>query len=126
LRITAPNKLDAAEVERMRKQAEEFAEQDKKHKEDIETVNQADALVYTSEKQLKEFEGKISEKEVEKIKEKIAELKKMLEEKKPAAEIKKKLDETQKAFHKAAEELYKKAAPKTQPGQDDVVDAEKA
>jgi len=128
MRITAPNKLDTAEVERMRKQAEEFAEQDKTRKEEIETINQADALVYNSEKQLKDFEGKVSEKELKSIKEKIAELKKMLDEKKPAAEIKKKLDETQKAFYKAAEELYKKAGPKAQaePKQEDVVDAEKA
>ncbi|HLF54425.1 MAG TPA: Hsp70 family protein, partial [Candidatus Nanoarchaeia archaeon] len=125
MRITAPNKLDTAEVERMRKQAEEFAEQDKKRKEEIETINQADTLVYTAEKQLKEFEGKVSEKEIKGIKEKIDELKKLLSaEKKDTAEIKKKLDEAQKLFHTAATELYQKAGKK--PQKEDVVDAEKA
>jgi molecular chaperone DnaK len=127
LRITAPNKLDTAEVERMRKQAEEFAEVDNKKKDEIETVNHADTLIYTAEKQIKDFEGKVSEKEIKDIKDKVDELKKMLEEKKPTAEIKQKLEETNHALHTAATALYQKAGAKGKAQAkpvDDVVDTE--
>ncbi len=129
MRVTAPNKLDAAEVEKMRKQAEEFAEADKKKKEEIETINQADTLVYTAEKQLKEFEGKVSEKEIKDIKEKVEELKKLLAESpRDAGKIKKKLDECNKTLHAAATALYQKAGAKgtAEKNAEDVVDAEKA
>ncbi len=126
MRITAPNKLDAAEVERMRKQAEEFAEVDNKKKDEIETINQADTLVYTAEKQLKDFEGKISEKEIKDVKEKIEELKKLLADSpRDPSKIKKKLDETNHALHTAATALYQKAGAKAKTGKEDVVDAEK-
>lgn len=134
MRITAPNKLDAAEVERMRKEAEQFADQDKQRKEEIETVNNADSLVYTAEAQLKEFEGKVPEKEVKSIKNKVDELKALLkEEKKNVPKIKQKLDETNQVLHAAAQELYKKAnaaqgaKAKTTSAkpEDDVVDTEK-
>lgn len=135
MRITAPNKLDSAEVERMRKEAEQFADADKKRKEEIETVNQADTLVYTAETQMKEFEGKVPEKEIKQIKEKVDELKKLLkEEKKDIAKIKSKLDEANKVLHAAAQELYKKAnaaqgakakTSEAKPADDDVVDTEK-
>jgi len=111
LQITAPNKLDAAEVERMRKDAEAFADADKVRKEEIEVINQADTLVYSSEKQLKEFEGKVDEKEIKAVKEKIAELKKLLEASpRNIPDIKKKLEEANQLFHAAATALYQKAA----------------
>ncbi|RJQ22286.1 molecular chaperone DnaK [Candidatus Woesearchaeota archaeon] len=111
MRITAPNKLDAAEVERMRKEAEAHADADKKRKEDIETINHADTLVYTAEKQLKDFEGKVDSKELEHIRTKIEALKKLLAEteRNPAA-IKKETEEATALLHKAAEAMYKKAA----------------
>ncbi len=126
MRVTAPNKLDPAEVEKMCKQAEEFAESDRTRKEEAETINQADTLVYTAENQLKDFEGKVDEKEVKDIKEKIAELKSLLSAStRDIATIKKKLDECNHLLHKAATELYQKAA-KAKSNPDDVVDAEKA
>ena len=110
MRITAPNKLDSAEVERMRKQAEEFAEVDNKRKDEIETVNNADTLVYQSEKQLAELEGKVSEKEVKNVKDRIAELKALLSAPaKDIAKIKAKVEECNKVLHVAATELYQKA-----------------
>jgi len=139
LNITAPNKLDESEVERMKKEAEEHAEQDKQKKEEIEVVNNADSLVYTSEKQFKEFEGKVDEKQLAGVKEKIDALKKLLTaEKKDIAAIKKQTEEAQEELHKIAGELYKKAAAAQQAQQnpaqgegkkqgnkkDDVVDSE--
>ncbi len=129
IRITAPNKLSDAEVEKMRKDAEQFADADKKRKEDIEIVNQADTLVYTTEKTLKDMEGKVSEKEIEDIKEKTGELKKLMSEKeKDIAKIKNKLEEVNQVAQKAATELYQKAAQQRQSEEtkkdDKTVDAE--
>ena len=132
LRITAPNKLSEAEVEKMRKAAEEHAEEDKKRKDEIELVNQAETLVYSMEKTFKDLEGKVPEKETKEIKDKIASLKKLVEaEKKDYAKLKKAMDELNDIAQKAGAELYKKAAEAQakegkgkEPGQDDVVDAE--
>ena len=127
IRITAPNKLDEKEVEKMRKEAEQFAETDKKKKEEIEVVNQADTFgAWQRDLPV--------EKEIKQIKDKINELKKLMEVKeKDIPEIKKKLDELTEIAQKAATELYQKAG-KAQPGaseanpdevkQDEFVDAE--
>ena len=111
VKITAPNKLDEAEVERMKKEAEKFAESDKKQKVDIEIINQADTLVYTAEKTIKDFEGKVKEDEIKTIKDKTAELKKLLEAKeRDVSAIKAKVDELTQFMQKAATELYQKTA----------------
>jgi len=110
IRITASQKLSEDEIERMRKQAEEFADVDKKKKEEIETINQADNLVYATEKLFKDLEGKVSSKEIEEVKGKILELKELL---KPAEKdvpaIKKKMDEINEMVQKMSTELYQKA-----------------
>jgi molecular chaperone DnaK len=94
----------------MRKMAEEHAADDKKRKEDIETVNEADSLVYTTEKTLKDMEGKVADDKLTTIKDGIAELKKLLESKdKDVAAIKKKFDDVQKLIQDAATEMYQKA-----------------
>ncbi|MBI4148754.1 molecular chaperone DnaK [Candidatus Woesearchaeota archaeon] len=111
IRITAPNKLGDAEVERMRKEAEKFADADKKRKEEVEVINQADAAVYTTEKTLKEMEGKVSESHLTAIKERHAELKKLMEAKeRDIAAVKTKLDELNEVAQKAAVEMYQKAS----------------
>ena len=51
--------LDKGDVEKMVKEAEKFAAEDKKRREGVETKNQAETMVYQTEKQLKEFEGKV-------------------------------------------------------------------
>lgn len=133
IKITAPNKLDDAEVEKMKKEAEQYAESDKKRKEEIETVNTADTLVYTTEKTLKELEGKYPEKDAKEIKDKLEALKKLLkEEKKDIAKIKKATEELTEKAQKAATEMYQKAAQEQQAQkgaqagkpEEDVVDAE--
>lgn len=135
IRITAPHKLDEKEVERMRKDAEMYAESDKKKKEEIEVINQADTLVYSTEKTLKDFEGKVSEKEISEIKAHVGELKNLLAEKERNIEkIKKKVEELNRVAQQAATELYQKAAKARNPqssagaqeseSADKVVDAE--
>lgn len=111
IKIVASQKLSEEEIERMRKDAEMHAAEDKKRKEEIETINQADAVVYSTEKMLKEMEGKIASDKVEKIKKGIGELKELLKpEKKDAAAIKAKLEEVNKTIQEASTELYQKAA----------------
>jgi molecular chaperone DnaK len=137
IKITATTNLSEEEVEKMRKEAESHADEDKKKKEEIETINQADALVYSSEKLFKDFEGKVDKKEVEGIKKEIAELKKLLEpEKKDIAALKKKMEDINEKIQKMSTELYQKAAQaqqqqtagkeekKDKPKDDKTVDAE--
>ncbi len=111
IKITASQKLDDEEVERMKKEAEEHADEDKKRKEEIETINQADTLVYSSEKLFKDFEGKVKKKELEDIKGKVMELKELLKpEKKDVEAVKKKMEEVNKLVQKASTEMYQKVA----------------
>jgi hypothetical protein len=63
IRITAPRKLDKEEIDRMVKDAERFAAEDAKRKEEVETINHADHLIYTAEKSLRDYGDKISSKE---------------------------------------------------------------
>jgi len=135
IKITATQKLSDEEVEKMRKDAEAHAEEDKTRKEQVETINQADSLVYSTEQMFKEFEGKVDSKELETVKGKIMELKELLKpEKKDAAAIKKKMDEVNELVQKMSTELYKKVAEEQAKKQqesekgkkkdDNVVDAE--
>ncbi|MEK6821551.1 MAG: molecular chaperone DnaK, partial [archaeon] len=89
IQIIAAQKLDEKEVQRMQKQAEEFAEHDKKRKEEVETVNNADATVYQTEKMLEELKEKVSPENKKKITEQLEHIKGMLgQEPKPVSSIK--------------------------------------
>jgi molecular chaperone DnaK len=110
IKIVASQKLGEDEIEKMKKDAELHSEEDRKRKEEIETINNADAVVYSTEKMLEEMKGKIPEDKISGIKEKTAGLKKLLEpEKKDIAAIKAKLEEVNKEVQAASTELYKKA-----------------
>jgi len=111
IRITAAQKLSEEEVERMRKEAETHAEEDKKRKEDIEIINQADSLVYSTEKMFKDFEGKVDSKELETVKGLVMELKELLKpEKKDVQAIKNKMDKINEKVQKMSTEMYQKVA----------------
>jgi len=114
IRITATQKLSEEEIEKMRKEAEMHADEDKKRKDEVQTINEADALVYSSEKLFKDFEGKVNAKELEEVKKEISELKKLLEPKEPqkkdAEKIKSKMEEINQKIQKLSTELYQKAA----------------
>ena len=122
IKITAPTKLSKDEIEKMVKQAEEFAEQDKKKKEEIEIKNQADTLAYSVERSLKDFGDKVSQDDRLNIERKLTDLKEALKGS-DAEKIKKSMDELSQAAHKLAEEVYKaaqaKSGPKGQPGPQD-------
>ena len=111
IKITAPNKLSDEEVEKMKKQAEEHAEEDKKRKEEVEIINNADTLVYSTEKLFKDFEGKVDSKELETVKGKIMELKELLKpENKDISAIKSKMDEVNELVQKMSTEMYQKVS----------------
>ena len=111
IKITASQKLSEEEVERMKKEAEAHAEEDEKRKGDVETINQADSLVYSTENLFKDFEGKVDSKELGTVKGKIMELRELLKpERKDAAAIKKKVDEVNELVQKMSTEMYQKVA----------------
>ncbi|MEK6564596.1 MAG: molecular chaperone DnaK [Candidatus Omnitrophota bacterium] len=113
IRITAPKKLSKEEIEKMVKDADKFAADDAKKKEEVEIKNQADTLVYSTEKSLKEFGDKVSGEEKENIQKKLDELKEALKGK-DTARTKKATEELNSASHKLAEEIYKQSAAKQQ------------
>ena len=77
--ITASSNLSKDDIDKKVKEAEEFAQQDKKKKENIEVKNNADQMVYQTEKLMKDLEGKISDDEKKDIEAKLADLKKASE-----------------------------------------------
>jgi len=115
IKITATQKLNDAEIERMRKEAEVHAEDDKKRKEEVETINQADTLVYTAEKLFDDMKGKVTESKMDEVKKEVEELKKLLQEdKKDVSKIKSKLDEVNKKIQDLSVEMYQKVAEEQQ------------
>lgn len=108
--ITASTNLSETEIENAVKEAEKYAEEDKKRKEEIEVRNNADSMVYQTEKTLKELEGKISEEEKSEIEAKVAKIKELIggsdvEAIKAATE-----DLTQK-FYEISSKMYAQANP---------------
>ena len=109
--VTGSSNLSEDEIEKMKKEAEVHAEEDKKRKEEVETINQADSLVNSTKNLFKEFEGKVDNKELQTVKGKIMELEELLKpEKKDAAAIKKKMDEVNELVQKMSTEMYQKVA----------------
>nr|MBP7056808.1 Hsp70 family protein [Candidatus Omnitrophota bacterium] len=109
IKITAPKKLSKEEIDKMVKDAEKFASDDAKRKEEVDIVNQADSLVYATEKSLKEFGDKIGQSERGEIESRINDLKQAMKDKNIAS-IKKGMEDLTKVSHKLAEEVYKKTA----------------
>ena len=108
--VSGSSNLSEDEISKMQKEAEEHAEEDKKKQEEVETINQADTLVYTSEKLFKEMKGKVDNKKLDEIKKEMDTLKKLLEpEKKDIEKIKKKLEEVNEKMQVVSTEMYQKA-----------------
>ena len=115
IKITASSNLSDEEIEKMREDAKAHADEDKKKKDEVETINQAETLVFTSDKLFKDFEGKVDKKEVEDVKKDIEELKKLLEpEKKDVELLKKAMEGINEKIQKMSTEMYQKAAAEQQ------------
>jgi molecular chaperone DnaK len=113
IKITAPKKLSKDEIDKFVREAEKFAAEDEKRKEQVDVVNQADTLVYATEKALKEYGDKVSQGERADIEAKINDLKSAMKDKN-TDRIKKGMEELTKVSHKLAEEIYKKTQAKAQ------------
>ena len=111
--ITSSSKLSEDEIQQKVKEAEQFAEADKKKKEEIEARNQAETLVYETEKNLKELEGKLSADEVSKITNAKEDLKKALESNN-IEDIKAKTEALTEEFHVMSTKLYEQAQAQQQ------------
>jgi len=109
IRIEASSGLTQEEIEKMKAEAEANAEADKLAKENAETLNQADQMIFQTEKQLSEFGDKLSEDKKKPITEGLEGLKKAFESKDVAA-IKPALDAINEAWKNASEEMYKAQA----------------
>ena len=114
--ITAPNKLSEAEVENFVKQAEKFAEEDKKTKERIEAKNEADGVLYQTEKALKDYGDKIPQEDRLKVDQALSELKEAIKSE-DTERIKKAKDEALAASQKLGEVIYKESQAKAQAAQ---------
>ncbi len=106
IRIEASSGISQEEIERMKKEAESHAEDDKKKKELIDARNLADTLVYTTEKTLREFGDKVNANDKKNIEEKIEALKKV-KDSDDIETIKKASEELSQAVQKVGTELYK-------------------
>ena len=113
--VTGSSNLDDSEIEKMKKDAEQHAEEDKKKREKIETLNEAESMVFQYEKTIKEMGDKVDKKEIEPVKKDIEEMKELLKDKDKNYEvIKKKKEEMTEKFNKIAQEMYQKAAAEQQ------------
>lgn len=104
--ISSPNKLSDAEVEKFVKDAEKFADEDKKHKEVIEAKNQGDSVLYQTEKALKEYGDKVSQEDRLAIDRALNDLRDALKGE-DAAKMKAATDAALQASQKLGEAMYK-------------------
>ena len=133
IRITASSGLSKEEIDKMIKEADAHANEDRKKRELVEARNQADTLIYTTEKSLREYGDKLTASERQTIDEAVAKTKKAMEGSE-LAEIKGACEELAQASHKLAEMIYSKASeaeakPEPEekaagPGEGKVVDAD--
>ena len=114
--ITASTKLSKQEIEKLQKDAELYAEQDKKKKEEIDIKNEAEGYIYTTEKLVnQDLKDKIKPEQVTKVNNAVKELKDVLE--KGSAEIKPKLDALKSIVNEISTELYKNVTPQAEASQ---------
>ena len=125
--ITASTNLSQEDIDKAVREAEQYAEEDKARKEEVDTHNTADQVAYQTEKALGELGDKISAEEKSSIQEAVDKLKEANKGSDIQA-IKAATEEVQKAFYAVSEKLYQNAAPQdqagAQPGGDGVVDAD--
>ena len=108
--ITASSNLSEEDIDRAVKEAEKYAEEDKKRKEEVETRNNAESMVYQCEKTLGELGDKIDASEKSEIEAEIGKVKEALKGTDTEA-IKKSAEELQQKFYKISEKLYQQANP---------------
>ena len=108
--ITNSSNLSEDDIDKMVKEAEANAAEDKKKKEEAEIKNNANSLIASSERIVKDFEGKISEEDVKKLNEQKETLQKALDENKSADELKKLSEELQQTMFAISQKAYEAAS----------------
>ena len=138
--ITNSSNLSEADIDKMVKEAEANAAEDKKKKEEAETKNNAASLIGSAERIVKDFEGKIDPADQTKLNEQKEALQKAIDENKPADELKKLSDELQQTMFGISQKAYEQVQKEGENAQsansenasseenknsdDDVIDAE--
>lgn len=117
--ITSSTKLSKEQIEKMKKEAEQFAEQDRKKKEEIETLNNAESMVYTSEKFLNDYREKLNADEVKKAQEKISDLKNAIGSK-DVGKVKEKMKEVESVIQNLGASMYKNVSQQKEGAQESV------
>ncbi len=107
--ITSSTNMSKDDIEKAVKEAEKFAAEDKAQKEMVDTKNQAESMIFQTEKSLEELGDKVTEDEKKPIFEKKDELKKLLENNASVEDLKKGMEELSKAFYAISEKLYQQA-----------------
>ena len=115
IKISSPSKLSKEEVEKFVKQAEQFADEDKRHRDEVEAKNELDSLVYATEKSLTDHGDKVTGDDRLAIDRALTEAKEALKGTSVDA-MKKAKDTLMTASHKLAETIYKDAANKSKAG----------
>jgi molecular chaperone DnaK len=133
--ITASSGLNKEDIEKMVRDAESHAEEDKRKREEIEVRNQADSLVYTTEKTLNENRSKLPDADARAVEDAIKDLKSAMESG-DVNRMKEKMEALTRASHRLAEIMYQqsqqqrqpssegRAGPQEKPKEEEVVDAE--
>ncbi len=106
--ISASNKLAKDDVERMVREAQSFADQDKKRAESVEARNKAESLAFEAERLMKELGEKVTGEERSEIESKVSALRDELKQKEPTA-LRQKMDELTQSMHKLSARLYQGA-----------------
>ncbi len=109
IRITASSGLNEEEIKKMMRDAEGHADEDKRKKQLAESRNEADTLVYTVEKSLKDYGDKLTESEKTEIQEALERCKKVKDTSNEQSEIRSTIENLTRASHKLAEHIYKGA-----------------
>src|SRR3990167_8244530 len=109
--ITASTKLNKEEIDRMVKQAQDYADQDKRAKEKAEIRNKADNLAYSAEKSLKDLAGKIDSAQKQKVENAIKDLRESVKTD-DEKEIQQKMDNLTNALHEISAKMYQESGKK--------------
>ena len=108
--VTGASTLSKDDIDEMVKKAEQFAEEDKRIKEETDTRNQAESFAYSLEKTLKDMGDKVSQDEKTKIENGISELRDLVSNNAAKSEIEAKMNELKELSYKLSEEIYKNSS----------------
>ena len=115
--ITSSTKLSEDEINEKIKEAERYAEEDKKHKEEIETKNQAESMIFEIEKQLKELGDKVTDSEKETVEKAKNDLQEALNNNASVEDVKSKMEALTNAFYPISTRIYQEAQAAQQSGE---------